>query len=133
MKRVQLLDALAHRIASIERPHPIRVAIDGVDAAGKMRLAEDLGTPLQACSRPVIRASIDGFHHPAHRWYQRGSASPEGYYRDSFNYPALIASLLAPLGPGGSRWYRAAVCDVHMDAARADPSRRGREHCRAAL
>jgi uridine kinase len=117
VKRVQLLDELAHRIASIERPHPIRVAIDGVDAAGKTRLAEDLVTPLQACGRPVIRASIDGFHHPAHRRYQRGAASPEGYYRDSFNYQALIASLLVPLGPGGSRWYRATVFDVRMDAA----------------
>jgi uridine kinase len=121
VKRVHLLDALAHRIASIERPHPIRVAIDGVDAAGKTRLAEDLVTPLQACGRPVIRASIDGFHHPAHRRYQRGSASPEGYYHDSFNYPALIASLLAPLGPGGSRWYRAAVFDFRMDAAVRTP------------
>ena len=117
MKRVQLLDELAHRIVHIERPHPIRVAIDGVDAAGKTTLAEDLVTPLQACGRPVIRASIDGFHHPAHRRYQRGSASPEGYYRDSFNYQALIESLLAPLGLGGSRWYRAAVFDFRLDAA----------------
>jgi uridine kinase len=117
VKRVQLLDELAHRIVRIERPHPIRVAIDGVDAAGKTTLAEDLVTPLQACGRPVIRASIDGFHHPAHRRYQRGPASPEGYYRDSFNYQALIESLLAPLGLGGSRGYRAAVFDFCLDAA----------------
>jgi uridine kinase len=95
----------------------MRVAIDGVDAAGKTTLAEDLVTPLQACGRPVIRASIDDFHHPAQKRYQRGSTSPEGYYRDSFNYQALLASLLVPLGPGGSRWYRAAVFDVRMDAA----------------
>ena len=105
------------RIVHIERPHPIRVAIDGVDAAGKTTLAEELVTPLQACGRPVIRASIDGFHHSAHLRYQRGSTSPEGYYHDSFNYQALIECLLAPLGRGGSRRYRAAVFDFRTDAA----------------
>ena len=105
------------RIVHIERPHPIRVAIDGVDAAGKTTLAEELVTPLQACGRPVIRASIDGFHHPVRLRYQRGSTSPEGYYHDSFNYQALIECLLAPLGRGGSRRYRAAVFDFRTDAA----------------
>jgi uridine kinase len=117
VKRVQLLDELAHRIVHIERSHPIRVAIDGVDAAGKTGLAEDLVAPIHARGRSVIRASLDGFHHPAHRRYQRGAASPEGYYRDSFNYPALLESLLAPLGPGGSRWYRTAVFDFRTDSA----------------
>jgi uridine kinase len=116
VKRIQLLDELAHRIVHIERPHPIRVAIDGVDAAGKTQLAEDLVTPIHACGRSVIRASLDGFHQPAHRRYQRGSASPEGYYRDSFNYQALIESLLAPLGPGGSHRYRTAVFDFRTDS-----------------
>jgi uridine kinase len=101
----------------IERPHPLRVAIDGVDAAGKTRLAEDLLTPIHACGRSVIRASLDGFHQPAHIRYQRGSTSPEGYYRDSFNYQALIESLLVPLGPGGSREYRTAVFGFRTDAA----------------
>jgi uridine kinase len=117
MKRSQLLEVLVQRIVHIERPHPIRVAIDGVDAAGKTTLAEELVTPIQACNRPVIRASIDGFHHPARLRYQRGSTSPAGYYHDSFNYQALIECLLAPLGRGGSRRYRFAVFDFRTDAA----------------
>ena len=116
VKRAQLLDELAQRIVHIERSHPIRVAIDGVDAAGKTMLAEELVTPIQACGRPVIRASIDGFHQPARLRYQRGAASPEGYYYDSFNYPALRACLLAPLGMGGSRRYRSAVFDFRTDS-----------------
>jgi uridine kinase len=88
-----------------------------VDAAGKTTLAEELVTPLQACGRPVIRASIDSFHHPAHLRYQRGVTSPEGFYHDSFNYQALRECLLAPLGRGGSRRYCPAVFDFRTNAA----------------
>jgi uridine kinase len=116
MKRSQLLEELVQRIVHIERPHPIRVAIDGVDAAGKTTLAEELVTPIQARGRPVIRASIDSFHNPAHLRYQRGSTSPEGYYHDSFNCPALMGGLLAPLGMGGSRRYRSVVFDFRTDS-----------------
>lgn len=117
MKRSQFLDELARRIIQIELPHPIRVAIDGPDAAGKTRLADELVAPLQSQGRPVIRASIDGFHHPARIRHQRGATSPEGYYHDSFNYQALKESLLAPLGPEGSRQYVSAVFDYRTDSA----------------
>lgn len=116
MKRSQLLDYLADRIIEIKRPHPVRVGIDGPDAAGKTTLAEELVAPLQERGRPVIRASIDGFHNPARTRYARGRASPEGYYYDSFNYRALAEFLLTPLGPSGSRDFRAAVFDYRIDS-----------------
>ena len=116
MERSQLVNTLAGRILRIEQPHPVRVAIDGPDAAGKTTLAQELAAPLQARRRPVIRASIDGFHNPALVRYGRGENSPEGYYRDSFNYRALIESLLNPLGPDGSRRYRSAVFDYRTDS-----------------
>ncbi|HEX8845992.1 MAG TPA: hypothetical protein VF791_15180 [Pyrinomonadaceae bacterium] len=116
MKRSHLLDYLVGRIIRIEQPHPVRVAIDGPDAAGKTTLAHELVAPLQAHGRPVIRASIDGFHNPARIRHQRGGTSPEGYYLDSFNYQALTESLLAPLGPGGSRQYLRAVFDYRTDS-----------------
>jgi uridine kinase len=117
MKRSQLLDYLTGRIIETKRPHPVRVALDGPDAAGKTTLAQELVAPLQARGRPVIRASIDGFHNPARIRHARGLTSPEGYYHDSFNYPMLVESLLAPLGPGGSRRYRAGVFDYRTDSA----------------
>jgi uridine kinase len=62
MTRAKLLDEIAARILRLELPHPTRVAIDGVDAAGKTTLADELVRPLEAQGRHVIRASVDGFH-----------------------------------------------------------------------
>src|SRR5438128_702151 len=101
VKRSQVLEELARRILHIEQPYPVRVAIDGPDAAGKTTLAQELSPLIQARGRPVIRASIDGFHNPTRIRYSRGATSPEGYYYDSFNYHALTESLLAPLGLSG--------------------------------
>ena len=111
-----MLEVLADRIAGVVRPHPIRVAVDGVDGVGKTSLANELVDPVRRRGVPVIRGSIDGFHHPRSVRYRRGRSSPEGYFRDSFNYEALTTSLLHPLGPGGSRSYRRAVFDYRTDS-----------------
>ncbi len=55
--------------------------------------------------RPVIRASLDGFHNPSVVRYERGRLSPEGYYLDSFNYRALLDNLLLPLGFRNARFH----------------------------
>ncbi len=113
--RQNILADIASRIAGVRRPHPIRVAIDGVDAAGKTTLADELAPVVTALGRSVIRASIDGFHNPQATRRRRGSRSPEGYFHDSFNYPALVEALLQPLGPGGSGLFRRSVFDFRTD------------------
>ena len=115
MNRADLLRDLATIILGRALPHPTRVAIDGVDAAGKTTLANEIAAVLQTCSRQVVRASIDGFHNP--KDIRRRDDSPEGYFRSSFNYQALVDNLLTPLGPNGSRLFRAAVFDFRADAA----------------
>ena len=115
MNRQTLIEDLARRIAAVTRPHPVRVAIDGVDAAGKTTLADEVAPILTHLGRPVIRASIDGFHNPAGFRRRRGSTSPEGYFLDSFNQPALVEILLDPLGPRGSLGFRRAVFDFRTD------------------
>lgn len=115
MTREELIVGLADRICHVTCAHPIRVAIDGVDAAGKTTLADELVAPLTRVGRAVIRASIDGFHNPAAVRYQRGRSSPEGYFLDSFNHQALIDELLFPLGPGGGRRHRCEVFDFRLD------------------
>jgi uridine kinase len=121
-ERSRYLEALAQLILRVERPHPLRVAMDGPDAAGKTTLADELAPLLERSGRPVIRASVDGFHRPRVERFARGPESPEGYFLDSFDYPALRTSLLDPLGPGGDRRYRRRVFDVLADESVAAPT-----------
>jgi uridine kinase len=115
MTRSAFLEQLATAIAGVRVDHPTRVAIDGVDGAGKTRLADELAGALAATGRQIIRASIDGFHHPKESRYRRGAESAEGYFLDSFDYAALKSELLDPLGPRGSRRFRSAVFDHRTD------------------
>ena len=116
MDRATLLEQLADLIVSVEKSHPVRVAIDGVDAIGKTTLADELVGHVEQRGRPVVRASIDGYHRPRAERYQRGQDSAEGYYYDSFDYDSLKDELLEQLGPSGSMRYRPAVFDVWSDA-----------------
>lgn len=115
LERLEVLNAIVESILEIKRPHPLRVAIDGVDAAGKTTLAKELVPIIERYGRPVIHASIDNFHRPRVDRYRRGANSPEAYYYDSFDYRSLIDCLLIPLGPGGNRKYRRAIYDYRTD------------------
>ena len=122
-QRVQLLEIVADRILRLPSDRTARVGIDGVDGAGKTMFADELAQILRAADRPVIRASVDGFHHPKSERYRRGRGSPEGYFEDSYNYAALETVLLDPLSPGGSGRYRAAVFDHVTDMPVSAPER----------
>jgi len=95
--------------------HPLRVAVDGVDAAGKTTFADELAAWLEPHYRQIIRASVDDFHLPKTIRRKRGELSPEGFYYDSYNYDALVSNLLQSLGPNGDRKYRTAIFDIHQD------------------
>jgi uridine kinase len=115
MTRERLLGRLADLILQVNRSHPLRVAIDGIDTAGKTTLADELVPTIERRGHPVLRASLDGFHRSRAERYRRGEDSPEGYYFDSFNYDTLIDVLLHPLGPGGDRRCRIKSFDFHTD------------------
>ena len=110
-----VLRELADMILECEHASPLRVGIDGIDAAGKTTLANELASILTESGRAVICASIDGFHNPRQVRYRRGPYSPEGYYYDSFNYELLQEVLLDPLGPAGNRRYRRDAFDFKRD------------------
>ncbi len=105
MLRSQLLEQLSHYILKLDHNSPLLVAIDGIDAAGKTRLAKELAFQLRKSRRQIIQVSLDDFHNPKEQRYRRGKESPEGYYYDSFNYPEFINRVLQPLSPLGSRTY----------------------------
>ena len=123
MTRSQVIEQLTDLIVAVERSHPVRVAIDGVDAAGKTTLADELTPLIEALGRPVIRASVDGFHNPRAIRYRRGADSPTGYYLDSFDHDAIRDELLIPLGPGGNRKYCRAMFDHWADVPTHEPKR----------
>jgi uridine kinase len=99
--RRSVLQTLTDRLVNLRLDHPARVGIDGVTASGKTTLANELAGLLQASGCPVLRVSLDDFHHPESERYRRGHDSPEGYYHDAFDYPRFVESVLRPLGPGG--------------------------------
>ena len=121
MSRAALVERMAGLIDAVQRSRPVRVAIDGPDAAGRTTLADELAPALRVRGRTVIRASIDGFHRPRAERHRRED-SAQGYYEDSFDHAALRQELLDPLGPGGTRRYRRAVFDFRLDAPQAAPS-----------
>jgi len=113
--RRAVLEQVARTILARVAAGTIRVAIDGVDGAGKTIFADELDDMLAPSGRPLIRASVDGFHHPRPVRYRRGRESPEGVYRDSYDYATLRRVLLDPLSPGGSGRFQRAVFDVDAD------------------
>lgn len=115
MNRSELIQDLVSRILAVKRPHPVRVGIDGVDAAGKTTLADEIAPLLEDAGRQAIRASIDCFHNGSAVRYRRGRESPEGYYFDSFDHVALSERLLQPLGPRGTRRFQRAAFDYRND------------------
>lgn len=117
-----MLEKVATRLDA-QPAHPIlRVAVDGVDGAGKTTFADELAACLRKLGRDVIRVSADGFHLPRFIRYGLGRDSPEGFYRDSYDDAGLRRALLEPLGPGGDLRYRTAIFDVETDQPISEPS-----------
>jgi uridine kinase len=71
-----------------------RIAVDGIDCAGKTTFADRLGELLQAA-----RLSIDDFLRPEEDRYARGELSGDAYYRDSFDHEAFRNAVLAVGAP----------------------------------
>jgi uridine kinase len=122
-RREDVLDKVARAVSRSTASGVTRVAIDGVDGAGKTHFADELGDVLRASGRSVIRASVDGFHNHRSIRYRQGRDSPQGFFEDSYDYAQLKAVLLDPLSPGGSGQYRDAVFDHRSDRPVSAPSR----------
>ena len=102
-----MIDRLVGRIARITIDHPVRVCVDGPSAAGKTTLADRLAQALRP-ARMVIRAELDRFMTMVEDPDAHPYDSPESFYLDAWDYPAIRADLLEPLGPDGTRRYRTA-------------------------
>lgn len=92
------------------------VGIDGVDGAGKTIFADALADYLRLQGQTVARVSLDDFHQRRDLRYRLGRSSPEGFWRDSYDYRSLHDCVLDPLAPNGSGWFRPATHDLRSDA-----------------
>ncbi|HEX5164644.1 MAG TPA: hypothetical protein VFV93_04545, partial [Thermomicrobiales bacterium] len=88
----------------------------GRSAAGKTTLADELAPAIRARGRDVLRASIDDFHRPGHKYRSiRDEWTPQTRYDEGCDYDAFVELVLRPLGPGGSRRCRPALFDSYHD------------------
>lgn len=115
-QRSDAITSLADAVTSLRLDHPTRVAVDGRSAAGKSTLADALADAVQARGRDVLRASIDDFHRPGHKFRSRRREwTPQSYYDEGYDYAAFRDLLLQPLGPDGSRRCRPSLFDSFHD------------------
>jgi Transmembrane secretion effector len=82
----------------------LRVAVDGLTAAGKTSFGHELATALRDLGRPTLRASLDDFKNP---WREASAlgydrVSGEVYYRNAYDFRSARELLLGPAGPRGS-------------------------------
>ena len=121
--RDRVIEAIAALVLDLRLPHPTRLAVDGITASGKSTLAGELAGAVRRSGRSVIHLSMDGFHHRRDHRYRKGRMSAIGYYEDAYDFAALVALVLEPLGPGGDRRYRERVIDLATDEPVSGPGR----------
>jgi uridine kinase len=97
-QRSGVLDELVEMIDA-RGDHRLRVAIDGLTAAGKTSLGHELARGLSGRGRPVFRASLDDFKRPWSERHLYDRESGEGYYRNAFDRDAACRLLLDPSAP----------------------------------
>lgn len=119
--RARVVGRIADHLAGRRLDHPLRVAVDGITAAGKTTLAAELAAAVEARGRPAIHLTLDGFHHRRAHRHRQGRSSPAGYYQDAYDLAAFARLVLDPLGPGGAGHYRRAILDLATDTPVDEP------------
>jgi uridine kinase len=99
--RAAVLGHVAAQILEAGRGR-LRVGIDGPTAAGKTSFGHELAQEISRAGRPVLRASLDDFKKPWRDRHLYDRESGEGYYRNAFDYTAVIKLLLKPASCLGS-------------------------------
>lgn len=121
--RAALLRNLAADMSGMAPGRRMFAAVDGVDGSGKTTFADALAAELTCTPehRPVIRVSLDDFHHRREVRYRLGRSSAAGFRRDSYNLEQFRAYVLDPLKPGGCGNYRPAGHRLDTDAVLSPP------------
>jgi uridine kinase len=114
-----LLRELRDEVRQHNRGGRVILAVDGIDGAGKSTFADALAEVFAEDGSAVYRASLDDFHRPRLERYQRGRRSPEGFYRDSYDYATFRRVLIDPFRDGaqtgGTTGFQLAAFDLDRD------------------
>ena len=102
LDRSQVIDQLADDILHNYGHGRVIIAVDGVDGAGKTVFADALAARLGVGNRAVFRASMDDFHASRAVRYAKGPDSPEGFYKDSYDYVTFKRVLVEPFRSPGA-------------------------------
>lgn len=121
--RARVLGQLVELILGFERQHPVRVAIDGRSGAGKSTLCEELAALIRARGQAAIQVSSDDFYGLWLDKHNRRLLTAETLYSGAYDYATLRSLVLGPLGPGGSRRYRARWHDGWNEGEIREPER----------
>lgn len=113
--RSRVIGRIADHLIARRSGHPVRVAVDGVTAAGKTTLADELAAAVAARGGSAIRLSMDGYHHPRAHRHRQGRDSASGYYEDAYDFASFARLVLTPLGPTGDLRYCPAILDLAQD------------------
>ena len=124
-ERLAVLARVADGLPDLDRP--VLVVVDGADGAGKTWFADDLAALLEESGRPVVRATVDDFHHPRAHRHELGRTG-ETVWTRSFDYRALRHHLLDPWGSGAGATYRRRHHDLAADALVDEPAAEVPEH-----
>ena len=115
VRRLKLVAQLWHKVQRVHPESRILVALDGFDGAGKSHLSAEIAEHAQNTGgRPLVRVSIDGFHHPRSVRRDAGNG-PEGFYRGSYRYPEFRRCVAEPMRSG------APITPAIWDVARDEP------------
>ena len=97
--REPIIDTLRDVILGVRLDHPTRVGIDGRSAAGETSLANEIASAIVARGRPVLRAELDDFHRPGHKFRSiNGQWTPASYYAETYDYTAIRTLCLSRWG-----------------------------------
>ncbi len=113
---VELIAEEVHRICP---PGRAFIAVDGVDGSGKSTFSAKLVQQLHP--RLVVVLHADDFLNPAPVRHAKGKHSPQGFWTNLYNYPAMMSYALDPLRPGGDGRYRPASYDSETDTVICPP------------
>jgi uridine kinase len=116
-----LLRELRDEVRQNNRGGRVMIAVDGTDGSGKTVFADSLAEVFAEDGSAVFRASIDDFHRPRAERYARGRRSPEGFYRDSYDYATFRRVLIDPFREGAQTGATTGFQLAAFDVARDTP------------